>query len=91
MTSETSGDLLQQAARQHGDGLRLFVVNAPAATLRQLAEAMPDSLLINAGSADDALRSQNCRSTCYIRCPVEACSPTPLPVLPLRGAGTAGC
>jgi len=61
VTSETSDDLLQQAARQHGDGLRLFVVNAPAATLRQLAEAMPDSLLINAGSADDALRSQNCQ------------------------------
>ncbi len=61
VTSETSDDLLQQAARQHGDGLRLFVVNAPAATLRQLAEAMPDSLLINAGTADDALRSQNCQ------------------------------
>ncbi len=61
VTSETSDDLLQQAARQHGDGLRLFVVNAPAATLSQLAEAMPDSLLINAGSADDALRSQNCQ------------------------------
>ncbi len=61
VTSETSDDLLQQAARQHGDGLRLFVVNVPAATLRQLAEAMPDSLLINAGSADDALRSQNCQ------------------------------
>jgi len=56
VTSETSDDLLQ-----HADGLRLFVVNAPAATLRQLAEAMPDSLLINAGSADDALRSQNCQ------------------------------
>lgn len=61
VTSETSDELLQQAARQHADGLRLFVVNAPAATLRQLAEAMPDSLLINAGSADDALRSQNCQ------------------------------
>jgi len=61
VTSETSDDLLQQAARQHADGLRLFVVNVPAATLRQLAEAMPDSLLINAGTADDALRSQNCQ------------------------------
>ncbi|HBZ98227.1 MAG TPA: branched-chain amino acid ABC transporter substrate-binding protein, partial [Pseudomonas sp.] len=27
VTSETSDDLLQQAARQHADGLRLFVVN----------------------------------------------------------------
>ncbi len=59
-TSETSDELLELAAKQYADGLRLFVVNAPAATLRQLATAMPDSLLINAGSADDALRSQNC-------------------------------
>ncbi|MCQ4324862.1 branched-chain amino acid ABC transporter substrate-binding protein [Stutzerimonas stutzeri] len=59
-TGETPEDLLVQAAQLHADGLRLFVVNAPANTLRQLAEALPDSLLLNSGSADDALRSQNC-------------------------------
>lgn len=59
-TSETSEALLEQAARLHADGLRLFVVNAPADTLRQLSAALPDSLLYNAGSADDALRSQSC-------------------------------
>ena len=35
-------------------------MNAPANTLRRLAKALPDSLLLNAGSADDALRSQSC-------------------------------
>lgn len=59
-TSETSEALLEQAAQLHADGLRLFVVNAPADTLRQLSAALPDSLLYNAGSADDALRSQSC-------------------------------
>lgn len=59
-TGETPEDLLAQAAQLHADGLRLFVVNAPANTLRRLAEALPDSLLLNAGSADDALRSQSC-------------------------------
>ncbi|QGW19925.1 ABC transporter substrate-binding protein [Stutzerimonas degradans] len=59
-TSETLEALLEQAARLHADGLRLFVVNAPADTLRQLSAALPDSLLYNAGSADDALRSQSC-------------------------------
>ncbi len=59
-TSETPEALLEQAARLHADGLRLFVVNAPADTLRQLSAALPDSLLYNAGSADDALRSQSC-------------------------------
>jgi ABC transporter substrate binding protein (PQQ-dependent alcohol dehydrogenase system) len=52
--------LLQAAQAQHAQGLRLFVVNAPGASLRQLSAALPDSLLFNAGSADDALRSTQC-------------------------------
>ena len=52
--------LLQQAQAQHAAGVRLFVVNAPAATLQQLSAALPDSLLYNAGSPDDALRSTTC-------------------------------
>lgn len=59
-----SGDspqqLLAEARRLHDQGLRLFVVNAPAATLRQLAGALPDSLLFNAGAADDELRASDC-------------------------------
>lgn len=52
--------LLEAARAQHAAGIRLFVVNAPAATLRQLSQALPDSLLVNAGSADDGLRTDNC-------------------------------
>ncbi|AVU74693.1 branched-chain amino acid ABC transporter substrate-binding protein [Pseudomonas sp. Fig-3] len=52
--------LLQAAQAQHDQGLRLFVVNAPSASLRQLSAALPDSLLFNAGSADDSLRTTDC-------------------------------
>lgn len=52
--------LLQAARAQHEQGLRLFVVNAPAASLRQLSAALPDSLLFNAGSPDDSLRTTDC-------------------------------
>lgn len=52
--------LLAAARGLHAQGLRLFVVNAPAATLRQLSQALPDSLLLNAGSADDSLRQSQC-------------------------------
>ena len=58
--AESPEALLDQARDLHASGLRLFVVNAPAATLRQLASALPDSLLLNAGSADDALRREQC-------------------------------
>ncbi|SEP68699.1 ABC transporter, substrate binding protein, PQQ-dependent alcohol dehydrogenase system [Pseudomonas sp. NFACC02] len=52
--------LLEQARAQHEQGVRLFVVNAPVDALRQLSAAMPDSLLFNAGSPDDSLRSTAC-------------------------------
>jgi ABC transporter substrate binding protein (PQQ-dependent alcohol dehydrogenase system) len=52
--------LLDAAQALHQQGLRLFVVNAPVDTLRQLSAALPDSLLFNAGSADDSLRSTAC-------------------------------
>jgi ABC transporter substrate binding protein (PQQ-dependent alcohol dehydrogenase system) len=57
---EDSAALIEAARKQHEQGLRLFVVNAPAATLRELSAALPDSLLINAGSPDDSLRQQQC-------------------------------
>ncbi len=59
-TADTPQALLDAAQVLHQDGLRLFVVNAPADTLRQLSAALPDSLLFNAGSADDSLRSTDC-------------------------------
>ncbi|AEB58982.1 ABC transporter substrate-binding protein [Ectopseudomonas mendocina] len=58
--SDQADELLAAAERQHQAGIRLFVVNAPAATLRQLSERLPDSLLFNAGSADDVLRRAQC-------------------------------
>jgi ABC transporter substrate binding protein (PQQ-dependent alcohol dehydrogenase system) len=47
--------LVEAAKAQHEQGLRLFVVNAPAASLRRLAAVLPDSLLFNAGSPTDCL------------------------------------
>lgn len=59
-TVDSPDALLAAAQAQHAQGLRLFVVNAPAASLRQLSAALPDSLLFNAGSPDDSLRSTDC-------------------------------
>lgn len=59
-TVDSPEALLAAAQQQHEQGLRLFVVNAPAASLRQLSAALPDSLLFNAGSPDDSLRSTAC-------------------------------
>ncbi|WP_061242328.1 ABC transporter substrate-binding protein [Ectopseudomonas composti] len=58
--SDQAEALLAAAEQQHQAGIRLFVVNAPAATLRLLSERLPDSLLLNAGSADDGLRRAQC-------------------------------
>lgn len=58
--AQSPEQLAAAAKALHEAGLRLFVVNAPAQSLRQLADAMPDSLLFNAGSADDALRTSLC-------------------------------
>ncbi|TRO09050.1 branched-chain amino acid ABC transporter substrate-binding protein [Ectopseudomonas mendocina] len=58
--SEDATELLAAAEQQHQAGIRLFVVNAPAATLRQLSARLPDSLLFNAGSPDDGLRREQC-------------------------------
>ena len=52
--------LIEAAKAQYEQGLRLFVVNAPAQTLRRLSAVLPDSLLFNAGSPDDSLRSTDC-------------------------------
>jgi ABC transporter substrate binding protein (PQQ-dependent alcohol dehydrogenase system) len=57
---DDSAGLLEAADELHAQGLRLFVVNAPAATLRQLSQRLDDSLLLNAGSRDDSLRQHEC-------------------------------
>lgn len=58
--SDSPEHLLDDARALRDEGLRLFIVNAPDTSLRQLAEALPDSLLINAGSASDELRPTTC-------------------------------
>jgi len=70
VNAEDPEALLAGARRLYEAGLRLMVVNAPAQELRQLAEAFPDALLMNAGSADDVLR--------------QACLPNVLHTLPSR-------
>ncbi|MGY8821759.1 MAG: ABC transporter substrate-binding protein [Pseudomonadales bacterium] len=60
ITAETPEQLQNEARQLHEQGVRLFVVNAPAKSLEALASAMPDSLLINAGSPDDELRTTRC-------------------------------
>ncbi|MBN2974602.1 branched-chain amino acid ABC transporter substrate-binding protein [Pseudomonas fluorescens] len=71
-TVDTADALLAAAKAQHDQGLRLFVVNAPAASLRQLSAALPDSLLFNAGSPDDSLRSTDCLSNVLHTLPSRA-------------------
>lgn len=71
-STDSSQALLEKARALHEQGLRLFVVNAPADTLRQLSAALPDSLLFNAGSADDSLRSSACLSNVLHTLPSRA-------------------
>jgi len=59
-----AGESPEEAFRRlHGQGIRLFLVNLPAAQLVALA-AIPeaaDSLLFNIAAPDDALRTEQCR------------------------------
>ncbi|MBU2321331.1 MAG: ABC transporter substrate-binding protein [Gammaproteobacteria bacterium] len=69
---ETSDTLLAAADALHAEGVRLFVVNAPADTLQALSARLGDSLLLNAGSADDGLRQANCLSNVLHTLPSRA-------------------
>lgn len=62
---EIEGDdpqqLVASAFDLYGRGIRFFVANTDSDTLKSLRASLPaDSLLINAGSRDDALRSNQC-------------------------------
>ncbi|NVK42496.1 MAG: ABC transporter substrate-binding protein [Oceanospirillaceae bacterium] len=53
--------LVQQAEALKRSGVRLFVADLPAPQLRALSQRLgPDTLIFNAGSADDALRREQC-------------------------------
>ena len=54
--AENPEHLLERAAALHAEGVRLFVVNAPAAQLTALAKSMPDSLLLIVGQTPDDQR-----------------------------------
>lgn len=59
--SDSHDDALAAFESMHSDGTRLFVVNAPAATLQAImAQASDDTLVFNAGAKDDALRTAEC-------------------------------
>ncbi len=70
--SDSAEQLLAAALKQHTAGTRLFVVNAPQSILQQLATQLPDSLLFNAGSADDELRQSACLSNVLHTLPSHA-------------------
>lgn len=70
--SDSADTLLAAALKQHAEGTRLFVVNAPQSVLRQLATQLPDSLLFNAGSADDELRQAACLNNVLHTLPSDA-------------------
>lgn len=74
-TSETdSAEQLIESAKQHyTGGIRFFVTNAPAETVKQLSQQLPaDTLIFNAGSADDELRSKACLSNVLHTLPSRA-------------------
>ena len=59
--SEPELDATLDAARAlHADGVRLFIGNLPASALSTLSAEFGDSLLFNAGSYDDVLRTTQC-------------------------------
>ncbi len=71
-SADTAEKLLAAAQQLHEQGVRLFVVNAPADTLRQLSAALSDSLLFNAGAYDDELRASNCANNLLHTLPSRA-------------------
>ncbi|MEH6650580.1 MAG: ABC transporter substrate-binding protein [Motiliproteus sp.] len=68
-------EALQQTAKQwHQQGITTFVVNLPAAELRQLAASFKpgEALLFNIGSSSNALRNQQCLSNVLHTLPSRA-------------------
>jgi len=59
--NEDPAALVAESRALYDDGVRLFVLNTAADTLSALSEALPpDALLINSGSRDDRLRTEQC-------------------------------
>lgn len=61
LSSPDAATLINRASELYDQGLRLFVLNLNTEQLRAVASQLPDdAVLINAGSADNALRSTGC-------------------------------
>jgi ABC transporter substrate binding protein (PQQ-dependent alcohol dehydrogenase system) len=59
--AEQADELIRYAKAHYAEGIRFFVLNTPADTLKQVSAALGDEVIIfNAGSADDSLRRQDC-------------------------------
>ncbi|MGB0664170.1 MAG: ABC transporter substrate-binding protein [Pontibacterium sp.] len=71
--SDDLTELTKQASAQYAEGLRLFVVNAPADALVSITEALPtDALVFNAGSYANHLRTDTCYSNMLHTLPSRA-------------------
>lgn len=61
LSSENPDELLQQALELYQGGVELFVADLPAQQLAELSARLgPEVLIFNAGSSDDALRTEQC-------------------------------
>lgn len=59
--NEALPELISKAQQQYADGVRFFVTNMPADSIKTLSAKLgPEALLFNAGSGDDALRQSQC-------------------------------
>ncbi|NMG74179.1 ABC transporter substrate-binding protein [Aromatoleum diolicum] len=63
VTGADAKPLIAAVERLHGQGVRYFLVDAPAAVVAELARAVRsrDLLLFNVSAADDALRQTQCQ------------------------------
>ncbi|MBV0931879.1 ABC transporter substrate-binding protein [Marinobacterium weihaiense] len=61
LSTDDTDQVLPQVLEQYQQGIRLFVLNLPREVLAEVASQLPgDVVLINAGSADDVLRTEQC-------------------------------
>ncbi|MDX1756817.1 MAG: ABC transporter substrate-binding protein [Marinobacter sp.] len=62
VVADSEAQAMAALERQLAQGIALFVLRVPAATLTQMADQAGDgALLFNAGARENALRTQNCR------------------------------
>ncbi|MCP4595836.1 ABC transporter substrate-binding protein [Neptuniibacter sp.] len=71
--ADSGQELIKEAQQQYSQGIRFFVTDAPADTVKQLSSTLAkDVIIFNAGSADDKLRSSACLSNVLHTLPSRA-------------------